>query len=388
MVDGVTLPPPFATKSAERSPDVIGWPADRAPTPPAGFVVKRFAAELAFPRWLYVLPNGDVLVSEARSSWKRGKSPDRIVLLRDADHDGIAEVRTVFAEGLHLPFGMALAGEDLYVANTDGLVRFRYVTGQMKLEGEGQRIVDLSAQGYHGHWTRNVVVEGGGTRLFVSVGSRSNVGEDGPEKETNRACILTCARDGTGLRVFASGLRNPTGMDFEPTTGALWIAVNERDEMGDDLVPDYITSVKDGAFYGWPYAYFGPNEDPRRRGERPDLVAKTIAPDVAMGAHVAALGLVFYRGTSFPAEWRSGAFVAEHGSWNRSELSGYKVVFVPFDKGKAGKPRDFLGGFIADARGDSVFGRPVGLAQTREGALLVADDEARVVWHVQYAARP
>lgn len=389
VVDGVTLPPPFATKSAERSPEVIGWPADKAPIAPPGFVVKRFADGLAYPRWLYVLPNGDVLVSEARSGWQKGKSPNRIMLLRDADHDGVAELKTTFAEGLHMPFGMALAGEDLYVANTDGVVRFRYVTGQTKLEGQGQRIVDLSDSGYHGHWTRNVIVDPSGTRLFVSVGSKSNVGEDGMDSEKNRACILTCARDGSGLRVFASGLRNPTGMDFEPKTGALWTAVNERDELGDDLVPDYITSVKEGAFYGWPYAYFGPNEDPRRKGERPDLVAKTVVPDVQMGAHTASLGLAFYRGATFPPEWRGGAFVAQHGSWNRSQLAGYAVVYVPFTDGKARPPRkDFLTGFIANAAQTEVYGRPVGLAQQADGSLLVADDEGKIVWHVQYAARP
>lgn len=389
VVDGVTLPPPFATKSAERSPDVVGWPAGKAPTAPPGFVVKRFAEGLAYPRWLYVLPNGDVLVSEARSGWQKGKSPDRIMLLRDADHDGVAELKTVFAEKLHMPFGMALAGEDFYVANTDSVVRFTYKAGQTKLEGEGQRIVDLSESGYHGHWTRNVVVDPSGARLFVSVGSKSNVAEDGIEKEKNRACILTCARDGSGLRVFASGLRNPTGMDFEPKTGALWTAVNERDELGDDLVPDYITSVKEGGFYGWPYAYFGPNEDPRRKGERPDLVAKAIAPDVAMGAHTASLGLTFYRGTTFPTEWRGGAFVGQHGSWNRSQLSGYVVVYVPFVEGKARPPRkDFLTGFMANAAQTEVYGRPVGVAQQADGSLLVADDEGKIVWHVQYAARP
>lgn len=389
VVNGVTLPPPFATKSARRTPEVVGWPAGKAPTAPPGFVVKRFAEGFEYPRWLYVLPNGDVLVAEARSSWQKGKSPNRIVLLRDADHDGVAELRTIFAENLHLPFGMALAGKDLYVANTDGVVRFDYATGQTKVAGEGQRIVDLSGQGYHGHWTRNVVVDPTGHRLFVSVGSKSNVAEGGMDQETNRACILTCARDGSGLRVYASGLRNPTGMDFEPKSGALWTAVNERDELGDDLVPDYITSVKDGGFYGWPYAYFGPNEDPRRKGERPDLVAKTIVPDVAMGAHTASLGLSFYRGSSFPAEWRGGAFVAQHGSWNRAELSGYAVVYVPFEEGKAKPPRrDFLTGFLANAEQTEVYGRPVGLAQQADGSLLVADDEGKIVWHVQYAAKP
>lgn len=390
-MNGVTLPPPFATLSAQRSPEVIGWPPGKAPTAPPGFVVKRFAESpsLAYPRWLYVLPNGDVLVAEARSVWQKGKSPNRIMLLRDADHDGVAELVTTFAENLHLPFGMALAGKELFVANTDGVVRFAYAPGQTKLEGAGQKIVDLSEQGYHGHWTRNVVVDAKGERLFVSVGSRSNIGEGGPDAEKNRACILTCALDGSGLRVFAGGLRNPTGMDFEPVSGALWTAVNERDELGDDLVPDYITSVREGAFYGWPYAYFGPNEDPRRKGERPDLVAKTIAPDVPMGAHTASLGLAFYRGTSFPGEWRGGAFVAQHGSWNRSELAGYAVVHVPFTEGKPKPPRrDFLTGFIADAAQTKVFGRPVGLAQLADGALLVADDEGRIVWHVQYAARP
>ena len=390
------LPAPFETKSAVKHPKVIGWPAGKSPTAPPGFAVTLFADGFDSPRWLHVLPNGDVLVAEARTLPKpdakpevkeglkksktvTGGSANRITLLRDADKDGKPEVRETFAEGLNQPFGMCLVGDTLFVANTDSLVRFPYRAGQTKVEGKGTPVLYLPIGGYNNHWTRNVVANK--DKLYLSVGSASNVGEKGMKEEVLRACVLEVNPDGTGLRVFAGGLRNPVGMDWEPRSGALWTAVNERDELGDELVPDYITSVKDGAFYGWPYAYFGQNEDPRRKGERPDLVEKTVVPDLALGAHTASLGLVFYRGEAFPEKYRGGAFVGQRGSWNRSKFAGYRVAFVPFKDGKpVGGPEDFLTGFIAND--DEVYGRPVCVAVAADGALLVTDDVTNRIWRV------
>jgi glucose/arabinose dehydrogenase len=301
--------------------------------------------------------------------------------LRDTDKDGKPDLRETFLTGLNQPFGMLMLGNSFYVANTDGLLRFPYQPDQTKMTAAGQKIMNLPAGGYNNHWTRNLLASPDGKKIYISVGSGSNVGENGMEHEVRRACILEINPDGTGERVFATGLRNPVGMDWQPTTKTLYTAVNERDELGDDLVPDYLTSVKEGAFYGWPYAYYGQNEDPRRKGERPDLVKKTVMPDVPLGAHTASLGLVFYDGTTFPAKYHDGAFIGQHGSWNRSEFSGYKVVFVPFENGKPGKPEDFLTGFVTGKDKD-VYGRPVGVAVLADGSLLVADDAAGRIWRV------
>ncbi len=396
------LPKPNATPSVTKFPKVIGWPADKLPTAPAGFTVTRFADGLDSPRWMYQLPNGDILVAESKTEPKPkkgeeekqkeegfkqakavGASANRITLFRPAD-GGKAE-RHVFAENLKQPLGMALIGDQLYVANTNAVMRFPYKAGQTKLEGEGTKVLDLPEGGYNNHWTRNLLANKDGSKLYVSVGSASNVAERGTAEELLRACVLEMNPDGTGLRVFGSGLRNPVGMAWEPKTGGLWTAVNERDELGDELVPDYLTSVADGAFYGWPYSYFGKNEDPRRKGERPDLVAKAVVPEVPLGSHTASLGLAFYTGEAFPEKYRGGAFVGQHGSWNRSSFSGYKVVFVPFADGKpSGQVEDFLTGFIANE--NEVYGRPVGVTQLADGSLLVADDAGNCIWRVAAGA--
>jgi glucose/arabinose dehydrogenase len=391
------LPPPNQTPSVVKHPKVIGWPEGKTPTAPAGFKVTVFADKLDNPRWLYVLPNGDVLVAESRTlpkpdakpemkkgleeSKTTGVSANRITLLRDINKDGIPEEREIFAADLNQPFGMALVGPSLYVANTDAVVSFPYILGQKRLEGKPRKVHDLPVGGYNNHWTRNLLLSKDETKLYVSVGSASNVAERGTAEELLRACILEMNPDGTGLRVFASGLRNPVGMAWEPTTGALWTAVNERDELGDELVPDYLTSVKAGGFYGWPYSYFGKNEDPRRKGERPDLVAKAVVPDVPLGSHTASLGLCFYTASAFPEKYRGGAFVGQRGSWNRSKFSGYRVAFVPFKDGRSnGKDEDFLTGFIAND--DEVYGRPVGVAVAADGALLVVDEPNNRIWRV------
>jgi glucose/arabinose dehydrogenase len=303
----------------------------------------------------------------------------------DADGDGVAESRGVFLSGLNQPFGMLVLGDSFYVANTNGVLRYPYKAGQEKIEGQGEKVLDLPGEGYNNHWTRNLYASKDGKKLYVTVGSASNVDEklDRDAKDPRRAAILECDPDGKNMRVFASGLRNPNGLAWEPVTGALWTAVNERDALGDDLVPDYITSVKDGAFYGWPYAYFGRNEDPRHKGRRPDLVQKSVKPDFALGSHTACLGLVFYTADAFPEKFRGGAYVAQRGSWNRSEFSGYRVLYVPFKDGKpTGEAMDFLGGFIADESKKQVYGRPVGLAVTKDGAMVVTDDAANTVWRV------
>jgi glucose/arabinose dehydrogenase len=394
------LPAPDTTHDAKKFSNVIGWSAGKTPIAPAGFTVNLFAKDLRNPRWLYVLPNGDVLVAEAnteRSGIEKAKavasgkaksqalsnSANRITLFRDTDQDGKPEMQEVFLTDLKQPLGMLLLQDRFYVANTDGIWRYPYKTGQTRITGKGEKILDLPAGGYNNHWTRNLVANANGSKIYVSVGSASNVGEHGMQEEERRANILEINPDGSGERIYAGGLRNPVGMDWAPGTNVLWTAVNERDELGDDLVPDYITSVKEGAFYGWPYAYFGPHEDPRLAGQRPDLVKKTIAPDVPLGAHTASLGLAFYNKKAFPAKYQGGAFVGQHGSWNRSELVGYKVVFVPFREGKpAGKPEDFLTGFIADKEKGDVYGRPVGITVLPDGAMLVADDASNTIWRV------
>ncbi|KAA5546742.1 PQQ-dependent sugar dehydrogenase [Adhaeribacter rhizoryzae] len=396
-----SLPAPFATEPTAKISKVIGWPANKTPTAPAGFVVSKFAAELQNPRWIYVAPNGDILVSEANSaprlkekvkaqlngkakSQNMGESADRITLFRDADKDGKPEVRTVFLEDLNQPLGMLILNNYFYVANTDGLWRYPYQDGQTKIAGKGEKILELPAGGYNNHWTRNIIANADGSKIYISVGSGSNVGENGMEHEVKRANILEVNPDGTGERIYASGLRNPVGMDWAPGTNTLWTAVNERDNLGDDLVPDYITSVKEGAFYGWPYSYYGQHEDPRMKGQKPDLVKKAIAPDVPLGSHTASLGLAFYDQKAFPAKYQNGAFVGQHGSWNRSELVGYKVVFVPFANGKpSGKPEDFLTGFVSDLGKGEVYGRPVGVTVIPDGSLLVTDDASNTIWQVK-----
>lgn len=395
----VSLPEPFATKSVKNYSKVVPWPAGKTPVAPPGFTVSKYADALDNPRWIYVAPNGDVLVAQANTETKgvkkvmsaiNGKSKsqnesassNQITLFRDTNKDGKFDVREIFLSGLNRPLGMLVLNNSFYVANTDGLWQFPYDAAATRITAKGKQLIELPAGGYNNHWTRNIIANAEGSKIYISVGSGSNVGENGMNHEVRRANILEVSPDGTGERVYASGLRNPVGLAWAPGTNTLWTAVNERDELGDDLVPDYITSVKEGAFYGWPYSYFGQHEDPRRKGERPDLVEKSLVPDVALGAHTASLGLAFYDKKNFPAKYQQGAFVGQHGSWNRSKLSGYKVVFVPFSNGKpSGDMEDFLTGFIANDK-EEVYGRPVGVATSADGALLVADDAGNTIWKV------
>ncbi len=399
---GDTLPAPFATPSAMNFSNVIGWKEGETPVAPQGFIVTKYADSLQNPRWMYVLPNGDVLVAEsntphnffeklgaaiigANKSNDMRKSANRITLLRDTDKDGKPDLRTTFLQDLHLPFGMLLLNDTFYVANTDGLWTYPYKNGQTSITAEGKKIVDLPAGKNNRHWTRNIIANPQGTKIYIAIGSGSNVAENGLEEEKDKARIWEINPDGSGLKVYASGLRNPVGMDWEPVTGSLWVAVNERDEMGDNLVPDYITSVKENGFYGWPFSYFGQHIDPRIKKEEQDsmLVGSAIVPDVSLGAHTASLGLVFYTQTKFPEKYRGGAFVAQHGSWNRSALAGYGVVFVPFQNGSpAGKPEEFLTGFIVDPGKDEVRGRPVGLITLQDGSLLLTDDTSDTIWRI------
>ena len=377
VTDSMTLPAPFTTESVENRPDEAGWPEGKMPTAPAGFTVAKYADKLKNPRWTYIAPNGDVFVAESNTK----KSADRITLLRDVNKDGKPEIKEIFMENLKQPLGMLVLKNYFYVANTDGVYRYPYKGGETKITSKGEKIVELPAGGYNNHWTRNLLANVDGSKIYISVGSASNVADHGIDEEKRRANILEVNPDGTGERIYASGLRNPVGMDWAPGSNTLWTAVNERDKLGDELVPDYITSVKEGGFYGWPYAYFGKNEDPRRKGERPDLVAKTLVPDVPVGSHTASLGLAFYDKTQFPAKYQNGAFIGQHGSWNRSKLSGYKVMFVPFKNGKpAGKPEDFLTGFVENEK--KVYGRPVGVTVMEDGSMLVNDDSGGIVWRV------
>ena len=384
----------------------VGWPSGAQPLAAKGLVVQAFASGLNHPRWLAVLPNGDVLVAETNApprpdaqrgvkNWIMGlvmgragagvPSPNRILLLRDADGDGVAEQRHVLLDGLNSPFGMALVGNQLYVANTDAVLRFDYTPGSTRLTGPGSVLTDLPAGPRNHHWTKNLIASADGRWLYATVGSNSNVSENGLDIEAGRAAIWQIDRQTGEKTLFASGLRNPNGLAWQPGTGQLWTVVNERDELGHDLVPDYLTRVTAGAFYGWPYSYFGPNVDARVRPPRPDLVASAVAPDYALGAHVAALGLAFADGSALPAPFSAGgAFIGEHGSWNRKPRSGYKVVYVPFANGRpAGPPVDVLTGFL-DADGQAQ-GRPVGVVVDARGALLVADDVGNMVWRVQAA---
>ena len=377
-----------------------GWPLQGKPTAAPGVKVAAYAVALVHPRWLYVLPNGDVLVAETnaperpkdgggvkgvvmKSVMKKAgaavPSPNRITLLRDADGDGIAETKTAFLENLNSPFGMALIGETLYIANTDAIVKFTYAPGTTKIDGAGTKLTDLPGGEINHHWTKNILASRDGTRLYATVGSNSNVAENGIEAEEGRAAIWEVNVATGEKRLFATGLRNPNGMAWEPGTGVLWTVANERDELGNDLVPDYLTSVKDGAFYGWPYSYYGQHVDVRVEPPRPDLVEKAIAPDYALGAHVAALGLVAAEKAALPAPFDHGMFIGLHGSWNRQPPAGYKVVFIPFSNGRpSGTPVDVLTGFVNDS--GEARGRPVGVAIDSKGALLVADDVGNVVW--------
>jgi glucose/arabinose dehydrogenase len=389
------LPPMHVAKIAP-------W-GDATPTVPAGLQVKALATGLKNPRSLYVLPNGDILVVEtdgpkapinrpkefvmnwiekmAHSSTKAG---NRILLFRDADGDGTPELKTVFIDHLKSPFGVVLVGGDLYVADTDAVLRFPYQTGQTTITAPGVKLTELPGGPIDHHWTKSLTASPDGTKLYAGVGSNSNITENGMPAELDRASIWEIDRATGAHRLFATGLRNPNGLQFEPQTHALWAVVNERDELGPDLVPDYLTSVKDGAFYGWPYSYYGQHVDPRVRPQRPDLVAKAIPPDYALSSHVAPLGMVFYSGTNLPAAYRGGAFVGEHGSWDRSVLNGYKVVYVPFTNGRpSGMAQDVVTGFLS--ADNKARGRPVGLAVDAQGGLLIADDVGNTVWRVTAA---
>lgn len=386
--------------------EAIGWADGAAPVAPEGFIVTRYAEDIVHPRWIYTLPNGDVLIAQSSTEAQRGGgllgwirnmvqrgagafeedgSPDRITLLRDSDGDGDVDERTDFAhEGLKQPIGMALIGEYLYVANTNAIVRFRYTPGMTQVSGAPETVFELP---YHeagnGHWTRSLAVSPDGTKLYVAVGSVSNIPGDAEAfaLEEGRAAVWELNPDGSGARIFASGLRNPVGMEFEPSTGVLWVAVNERDELGDNLVPDYMTSVQDGAFYGWPYSYNGQTIDTRVEPQDEALVSRALQPDYALGSHTASLGLHFNRVETFPAAYRGGVFIGQHGSWNRSELAGYKVIFVPFANGRPnGEAQDFLTGFLNE--NNQAQGRPVGVHMDRTGALLVADDVGDIIWRV------
>ncbi|MFZ1389819.1 MAG: sorbosone dehydrogenase family protein [Thiolinea sp.] len=382
----------------------VGWANAAKPTPAAGLAVNAFASGLDHPRWLHVLPNGDVLVAESNAPAKPDSgglmaqaqklimkkagagvpSANRISLLRDSDGDGVAETKTAFLTGLNSPFGMQLLGNTLYVANTDAIVSFPYQTGITQITATPSKLVDLPSGPINHHWTKNIIASRDGSKLYATVGSNSNVAENGMQNEVNRAAILEVEIKTGKTRLFASGLRNPNGLAWEPQTGALWTTVNERDELGDDLVPDYMTSVKDGGFYGWPYSYFGKNLDQRMQPQNPELVAKALVPDYALGAHTASLGLAFYQGNLLPTQYQGGAFIGQHGSWNRSPRSGYKVIFVPFNQGQPqGLPQDILTGFVNEE--GKALGRPVGVAFDKTGSLLVADDVGNRIWRVSPA---
>ncbi|MCV2483908.1 sorbosone dehydrogenase family protein [Flavobacterium sp. SH_e] len=378
-IGDITLPPPYATESKTNNSKVIGWPVGKTPKAPEGFTVTKFADGFENPRWTYIAPNQDIFIVESGTR----TSKNQITVLRDKDKDGKFETREVFISGLNKPFGMLVLKDFFYIANTDGLYRYPYKNNPLKLETKGEKILELPAGGYNNHWTRNLLASPDGSKIYVSVGSGSNNAEHGVDKEVRRAGILEINPDGTGEKIYASGLRNPVGMDWNPVNKELWTAVNERDDLGDDLVPDYITSVKKDGFYGWPYSYFGNIPDPRMKGERKDLVEKAIVPDVPVGAHTASLGLAFYTKDAFPSKYKNGAFVGQHGSWNRSKISGYKVLFVPFKDGKpSGKPEDFLTGFISDNDKAEVYGRPVAVTVTNDGSLLVNDDSSNTIWKV------
>ena len=397
------LPAPFATPWFRRATRVVAMPEGHTLTVPAGFAVSVFADKLQMARFMAVAPNGDVFLSEPAS-----RTAGKITVLRDADKDGVAEIRETFAAGLNRPFGLAFWKSYLYVGNNDSVIRFRYTAGQTVANGAPEKITDLPAsdaaldedtakrlniplnqtRGYN-HWTRNVIFNAAGTKLYVTVGSATNATPENADVAVERAAIHEYNPDGSGHRVFATGLRNPVGLAWYPDSNTLWTSVNERDHLGDDLVPDFVTSVSDGGFYGWPYSYIGKHVDPTVTTPRPDLVARAIVPDVLLTSHAAALGLLFYTGGQFPSEYRNSVFIALHGSINRSKLSGYSVVRVPFRNGRPnGPPQEFLTGFVArDDDQKEAWGRPVGLLQLPDGSLLVSDDGGNRVWRVSYARR-
>ena len=396
------LPPPHASVIPTINiAKAIGWPKGATPVAAEGLQVKAFAEGLDHPRWLYVLPNGDVLVAETNTppqpgeSGLRGwighfimkqagagaKTANRITLLRDTTGDGVADMKVPFLENLYSPFGMALIGDTFYVANANAIMAFPYKPGEIHIDAPGKKVMDLPGGPINHHWTKNILASPDGTKLYVTVGSNSNVGENGMEVEKGRAAIHVLDLATGQSRIFATGLRNPNGLAWQPQSGALWTAVNERDEIGSDLVPDYMTSVKDGGFYGWPYSYYGQHVDKRVQPQNPELVATAIKPDYALGAHTASLGLAFYTGSLLPRKYDGGAFIGQHGSWNRKPASGYKVIFVPFADGKpVGMPEDVLTGFLN--KDGEAQGRPVGVVQDAKGALLVADDVGNTIWRV------
>ena len=378
---------------------MIGWKGE-TPKAPEGFLVEKFADGFENPRWLYITPNGDVLVAESNSnhtfiervggtivgaskSNNLHHSADRITLLRDTNKDGIPDQKYILLKDLNQPFGMLVTDKWLYVANTDALIRYPYSSGQTQITDTPEKITDLPSGKHNRHWARNIITNSDSSKIYIAVGSFSNVAEKGIAYEILRANILEINPDGSDLKIYASGLRNPNGMGWAPGTKTLWTVVNERDELGDELVPDYFTSVREGGFYGWPYSYFGQNIDPRVKELTPALVKKCIVPDVALGNHTATLGLAFYTASSFPEKYHNGVFLTQHGSWNRSVLSGYKVIFIPFMNGKpSGEPEDFLTNYIVNLRKKEVHGRPVGIIVTPDGSLLVADDITNTIWRV------
>lgn len=399
-----TLPEPHPTGAFPyvNIARAVGWRAHEGPTPASGLSVRPFAAGLDHPRWLYELPNGDILVAETdappapeglgsggikgfftrffmNEAGAQKPSANRITLLRDADGDGVAETKEAFLANLNSPFGMALIGDKLYVANADALLRFPYKEGDTHIDAEPEKVADLPA-GRNYHWTKSLVADPVGSRLYVGVGSNSNVAEHGMEEEQDRAAILEIDPTDGSSRVFASGLRNPVGMGWNPATGELWASVNERDELGDNLVPDYMTSVRDGAFYGWPYSYFGQHVDPRVQPQNAELVKMAIRPDYALGSHTGSLGFTFVEEADL-GPFQHGAFIGQHGSWNRSPRAGYRVIFVKFDKGvPVGPPQEALTGFLNE-QGEAR-GRPVGVIIDKRGGLLVADDVGGAIWRV------
>jgi glucose/arabinose dehydrogenase len=375
-VDPTTLPKPFETKSAVRLSKTIPQPADATLYLPKGFKMNVFAeGNFREPRWMALAPNGDVFLADSRAN--------TIYVLRDRNKDGVAEERFVFSDKLSQPFGMAFHKGWFYVANTDSIVRFTYSPGQTSAVGTAEKLVELTPGGYNQHWTRNILFSKDGTKMFVSIGSATNVRV---EADPRRAAVSVYDPDGKNHRNYAAGLRNPIGLAWNPKTGELWTAVNERDGLGDDLVPDYVTSVKEGGFYGWPFAYIGKNEEPRRKGENPELVAKSIVPDVLLTSHSAALGIQFYDGKMFPKEYRGDAFVALHGSWNREKLTGFKIIRIRFNNGKlvGNSYEDFVSGWLPNENSNEVWGRPVGVLVASDGSLLITDDAANKVWRVSY----
>ncbi|MDP2687890.1 MAG: sorbosone dehydrogenase family protein [Aequorivita sp.] len=406
--DNKPLPEPFATKPVSNYSNVIGWKDGETPKAPEGFTVTKYADGFENPRWMYVTPNGDVLVAQSNSNYSIPKqigatligaggsnnlknSADVITILRDTDNNGAPDVRETLLtkkEGLNQPFGMLVIGDWLYVANTDAVMRYPYKAGQTKITTMGEKIAELPAGKVNQHWTRNIIANADNSKIYIAVGSGDNIGEKGMEHEVMKANILVMNSDGSYLEVYASGLRNPVGMDWEPTTKTLWTSVNERDGLGDNLVPDYLTSVQEDGYYGWPYTYWGSNYDPRVPIPPHVRLRKALEPDVDLGSHTASLGLVFYTADAFPKKYKNGAFVVQHGSWNRDILSGYRVVFIPFENGKpAGKPEDFLTGFIIDSNKDEVRGRPVGAVVLQDGSMLVTDDTTHHIWRIEYTGK-